>query len=126
MDNFDLRKYLKENKLLKEEFSNNIWDSYQMVIFDIPPSKEIAKKIIYQAFETPRTNERYWYDSAIDDEADKIVNPSQLLRPEDYPYLYINPNNNGLWSGNEHPNYKKTLSLHPSIKAINFSEINEK
>jgi len=126
MKKSELKQLIKEEiqKVLNGESSNNIWDSYQMIIFDVLPSRETAKKLILQALETPRSNERYWYESSINDAADMISQPSRLLRKEDYPYLYINPDNNGLWRGNENPNYKKTLSLYPSIKSIKFSEIN--
>jgi len=126
MKHSELKQLIREEiqKVLNSESSNNIWDSYQMIIFDTFPSIETAKKLIHQALETPRPNERYWHKMAINDEAYKISKPSRLLRPEDHQYLYINPENGGLWSGNENPNYKKTLQLHPSITPIKYSEIN--
>ena len=76
MKHSKLKQIIKEEiqKILNGESSNNIWDSYQMIIFDTLPSRETAKQRLQElaAIENP-VNEKlnFMLGSTIDGDPNK-------------------------------------------------------
>jgi hypothetical protein len=123
MKQSQLKQIIKEEikKILKEEITNNIWDSYQMIIFDVLPNKEVIEDLILKAINsnlvTPKSKES-WEKKGIKKFAKEFVVPFSFSTPT--LCLYIDPTYNSLNWGSDP---SSVLKKNPTIPSINYSEI---
>ena len=118
-----LKQIIKEEiqSILKEKITNNIWNSYQMIVFNVLPNEKVIEELIHQALNSksvsPESKES-WEKEGIKKFAKNFVVPFSFSTPT--LCLYIDPTYNSLSWGSD---YSSVLKKHPSITPINYSEI---